>query len=60
VLIDCGDTIQGTPLEYVYQTYARAGRLPLGLQWTGAPPACRSHDARHEPAGLRRHGPGKS
>src|SRR5436305_8731680 len=25
LLIDCGDTIQGTPLEYVYQTQVRAG-----------------------------------
>lgn len=26
LLIDCGDTIQGTPLEYVYQTEVRKGR----------------------------------
>src|SRR5262249_10574703 len=32
LLIDCGDTIQGTPLEYVYQTFARTGAAPLGLQ----------------------------
>ncbi len=32
LLIDCGDTIQGTPLEYVYQTLARAGSAPLGLK----------------------------
>jgi len=32
LLIDCGDTIQGTPLEYVYQTYARTGSGPLGLK----------------------------
>ena len=25
ILIDCGDTIQGTPLEYVYQTSVRSG-----------------------------------
>jgi 2',3'-cyclic-nucleotide 2'-phosphodiesterase/3'-nucleotidase len=39
LLIDCGDTIQGSPLEYVWQTYAAAGRLPLSLSWSGAPPA---------------------
>src|SRR5690242_18054516 len=32
ILIDCGDTIQGTPLEYVYQTYVRTGAAPLGLK----------------------------
>src|SRR3954471_24268994 len=37
LLIDCGDTIQGTPLEYVYQTYIRSGRLPLKLQFEGKP-----------------------
>lgn len=26
ILIDCGDTIQGTPLEYVYQTQVRNGK----------------------------------
>ena len=26
ILIDCGDTIQGTPLEYVHQTQVRRGR----------------------------------
>lgn len=35
LLIDCGDTIQGTPLESVYQQYVRTGKLPLGLK----PPA---------------------
>jgi 2',3'-cyclic-nucleotide 2'-phosphodiesterase (5'-nucleotidase family) len=35
VLIDCGDTIQGTPLESVYQQYVRTNKLPLGLR----PPA---------------------
>src|SRR5207302_222924 len=25
LLIDCGDTIQGSPLEYVYQTLVRTG-----------------------------------
>jgi 2',3'-cyclic-nucleotide 2'-phosphodiesterase/3'-nucleotidase len=39
LLIDCGDTIQGSPLEYVYQTYVRTGGLPLGLKWSGTPPA---------------------
>ncbi len=28
LLIDCGDTIQGTPLEAVYQEYVESGRLP--------------------------------
>src|SRR5512138_3799631 len=32
ILIDCGDTIQGTPLEYVYQTLVRTGAAPLGLK----------------------------
>jgi 2',3'-cyclic-nucleotide 2'-phosphodiesterase/3'-nucleotidase len=31
VVIDCGDTIQGTPLEYVYQSTFRAGKGPGGL-----------------------------
>src|ERR1041384_7792934 len=31
LLIDCGDTIQGTPLEYVYQTVVRTGMGPSGL-----------------------------
>src|ERR1700682_2418207 len=26
ILIDCGDTIQGTPLEYVHQRQIRGGR----------------------------------
>jgi len=34
LLIDCGDTIQGTPLEYVYQNYVRTGVGPLGLRPT--------------------------
>src|SRR2546423_6110155 len=37
LLIDCGDTIQGTPLEYVYQTYVRTGHLPVNLTFPGAP-----------------------
>jgi 2',3'-cyclic-nucleotide 2'-phosphodiesterase/3'-nucleotidase len=32
LLIDCGDTIQGTPLEYAYQTIVRTGTGPLGLR----------------------------
>jgi 2',3'-cyclic-nucleotide 2'-phosphodiesterase / 3'-nucleotidase len=35
ILIDCGDTIQGTPLEYVYQRYVSTGRLPLNLTFSG-------------------------
>jgi 2',3'-cyclic-nucleotide 2'-phosphodiesterase / 3'-nucleotidase len=31
VLIDCGDTIQGTPLEHAYQTVVKTGKGPLGL-----------------------------
>src|ERR1017187_4578673 len=30
LLIDCGDTIQGTPLEGVYQSMARTGADPAG------------------------------
>ena len=37
LLIDCGDTIQGTPLEYVYQTFVRTGDLPLHLAFPGEP-----------------------
>jgi 2',3'-cyclic-nucleotide 2'-phosphodiesterase/3'-nucleotidase len=37
LLIDCGDTIQGTPLEYVYQTFVRTGRLPANLTFPGQP-----------------------
>lgn len=32
VLLDCGDTIQGAPLESVYQHYVRTGTLPLGVR----------------------------
>lgn len=32
ILIDVGDTIQGSPLETVYQHYVRNGKLPLGLK----------------------------
>ncbi len=31
VLVDCGDTIQGVPLEGVYQHVVRFGKMPLGL-----------------------------
>jgi len=30
LLVDCGDTIQGSPLEAVYQSYVRTGADPLG------------------------------
>src|ERR1700682_5352130 len=40
LLIDCGDTIQGTPLEYVYQSIVRSGKDPMGLK----PPAGLPHD----------------
>src|SRR5689334_3088968 len=40
LLIDCGDTIQGTPLEYAYQTLVRTGKGPLGIE----PPARLSAD----------------
>ncbi|MCL4401747.1 MAG: 5'-nucleotidase C-terminal domain-containing protein [Acidobacteria bacterium] len=33
LLIDCGDTIQGSPVESVYQTIVRTGRPPLGLSF---------------------------
>jgi 2',3'-cyclic-nucleotide 2'-phosphodiesterase/3'-nucleotidase len=36
LLIDCGDTIQGSPLEYVWQYYVRGGHLPLDLHFDGA------------------------
>ena len=36
LLIDCGDTIQGTPLEFVYQSIVRSGSAPLGLQSAAA------------------------
>jgi 2',3'-cyclic-nucleotide 2'-phosphodiesterase/3'-nucleotidase len=37
LLLDCGDTIQGTALESVYQTYVRTGHLPLKLTFPGEP-----------------------
>jgi 2',3'-cyclic-nucleotide 2'-phosphodiesterase / 3'-nucleotidase len=35
IVIDCGDTIQGSPLEYAYQTLVRTGKGPGNLP---APP----------------------
>ena len=35
LVIDCGDTIQGTPLESVYQQYVQTGLLPAGLRSGG-------------------------
>ena len=35
LLIDCGDTIEGSPLEYVYQSLVANGKAPLNL----APPS---------------------
>jgi len=37
LLVDCGDTIQGTPLEAVYQQYVESGHLPLGLTFRSTP-----------------------
>jgi len=37
LLIDCGDTIQGTPLESLHQRYVETGRLPLKLVFSGTP-----------------------
>src|SRR5258708_10629411 len=37
LLIDCGDTIQGTPLESLYQHYIETGHLPLQLTFAGPP-----------------------
>src|SRR6266404_2593612 len=37
LLLDCGDTIQGTPLESVYQTYVRTGHLPVKLAFPAEP-----------------------
>lgn len=38
ILIDCGDAIQGSPLESVYQQRIRTGRLPAGMKWEGPIP----------------------
>jgi 2',3'-cyclic-nucleotide 2'-phosphodiesterase/3'-nucleotidase len=32
ILIDCGDTIQGAPIESVYQQWVRTGKFPLNLK----------------------------
>jgi 2',3'-cyclic-nucleotide 2'-phosphodiesterase/3'-nucleotidase len=37
LLVDCGDTIQGSPLEAVFQHYRRTGKLPLNLAFPGEP-----------------------
>ncbi len=37
LLIDCGDTIQGSPLESLYQHYIETGHLPLKLTFVGLP-----------------------
>lgn len=37
LLVDCGDTIQGSPLESVYQQYVASGKLPLKLSFAGKP-----------------------
>jgi 2',3'-cyclic-nucleotide 2'-phosphodiesterase / 3'-nucleotidase len=37
LLLDCGDTIQGSPLESVYQRYVATGSLPLNLHFEGKP-----------------------
>ena len=59
ILIDCGDTIQGTPLESVYQNFVRTGKLPAGMQAPGPAPQPGPHDARHERARLPGHGVGE-
>jgi 2',3'-cyclic-nucleotide 2'-phosphodiesterase/3'-nucleotidase len=53
LLIDCGDTIQGTPLEAVYQEYVESGKGT-------PPPTARPDDARDERHRVRRHGGGQS
>ena len=35
LLLDCGDTIQGSPLESVYQTLVATGKLPRNLPLDG-------------------------
>jgi 2',3'-cyclic-nucleotide 2'-phosphodiesterase/3'-nucleotidase len=39
VLIDVGDTIQGSPMESVWQYWAANRKLPAGLAWSGRAPA---------------------
>src|SRR5574340_172398 len=36
LLIDCGDTIQGSPVESVYQTIVSTGKAPLGISFAPA------------------------
>lgn len=38
LLIDCGDTIQGAPLEGVYQNWVRTGEPPAGMAGSGKLP----------------------
>src|SRR3954466_5571637 len=38
LLVDAGDTIQGAPIESVWQTYVRTGKLPMNLRFEGGPP----------------------
>jgi 2',3'-cyclic-nucleotide 2'-phosphodiesterase/3'-nucleotidase len=38
LLIDCGDTIEGTPLESLWQQYVSTRTLPLGLSFSGPAP----------------------
>jgi 2',3'-cyclic-nucleotide 2'-phosphodiesterase / 3'-nucleotidase len=38
LLVDCGDTIEGTPLEALWQQYVAAGALPLGVRFPGTAP----------------------
>ena len=38
LLIDCGDTIEGTPLESLWQQYITSGSLPLGVRFAGPAP----------------------
>lgn len=38
ILIDTGDTIQGAPLESVWQQYVRTGKLPAGLHFPSPVP----------------------
>ena len=56
LLLDCGDTIQGTPLEYVYQTFVRTGHLPQKLTFRGPPLEHDPDDAGDECSRLRRDG----
>lgn len=35
LLVDAGDTIQGSPMESLWQSYVRTGKLPAGVQFHG-------------------------